>query len=875
MNDIFQSLSESDPTATGGEEMDASRRTLLACQKCFEEFSIVCEECELEMSLRDPVVMSNCRDFMHRYSSVFMSRVTLELSWNLGKDKASSNFSLSDVFIIESIKFFHSIDSLKHFQFLPRSLFIGLRENLQTYDQLCKYLSHLLVDRNIVWFNELNELQPRQRGYKLREFYKIVNFQVEKIHKCFYLSDKNDVATKTDLITNTIHTMVFSLAKYVKCLDFANYGEEALLEHILACQEIVKFCFGLKVYPYHGKINNKSATENFGVNVDALLQQWVIALQDSELEGLSTTFLTSADTAAASAVKNTFHTFEDIRVMFFYEKPGMGWLGGKVCQLYLDRVTTWMVAFCDRASATPCEFHRITIRETIRMVVYSYVKGLCDRYKNDKKFMLSEEGSQQLAADLQTVMSWVDEQNVKLIPPTVKNKSEYKGCNDLTMLLRNIRMFVTSDESSLLFCLSEAIQHFGTASSLHLYDLARLCLKIRDDVSNSTRKHVLGLFSTYVDQLQRASLEEYGPLSKSHPRLSGPELLADLFPRVGVYHCSGKKWSLEKLHDSETTARLEIAAMVTDACNISRIRHAGMTKESKEVLRKQRSTFRKKRRSCGVDDLASVGSSDAPDASDDTCSSELWQLLDPSYVEIDSSSSVTPSEVGMGDEEYDRGVFESALDMFSSDDDDDDYQDGIEKEDYELAVERPFVDLHGCTFEELHQTLRPKVFADVVIPPIHFVNSFSVCRVSSTPKSSIIVKGAWCPTDEDYDEEESARRLQQAGSLSLPIMEPLTIRKSLSVVSDVYLEGLNDSAGNTTSDTITTDNDTTDVNNLPLGKDSIMTDSDHLRPEETLQQTPSDDSSSASEQLERSRSGSVAPKKPPKPRRYSRVESEV
>jgi hypothetical protein len=510
MNDIFQSLADSS-VHIAGEEMDAGRRVLLACQKCLEEFAIVCEECELEMSMRDPVVMSNCRDFMHRYSSVFMSRVTLELSWHLGKDKISSNSTLSDVFIIESIKFFHTMDSIKHFQFLPRTLFIGLRENLQTFDQLSKYLSHLLVDRNAVWFKELDELQPRQRGYKLREFYKIVNFQVEKIHKCFYLTEKGDVETKSVLITNTINTMVFSLANYVKGLDFSNYGEEALLEHILACQEIVKFCFGLKVYPYHGKINDRSATENFGVDIESLSQQWVIALGDHDLELLSAIFLTSADTAAASAVKNTFQTTEDIRVMFFYEKPGMGWIGGKVCQSYLDRVTTWMIAFCERASATPCEFHRITIRETIRMVVFSFIKGLCDRYKNDKKFMLSEDGIQQLAADLQSIMSWVDSQNVKLIPPTVKNKSEYKGCNDLTMLLRNIRMFATSDESSLLFCFSEAIQHFGTASSLHFYDLARLCLKIRDDVSNSTRKFVLGQFSTYVEQLQRASLEELYP----------------------------------------------------------------------------------------------------------------------------------------------------------------------------------------------------------------------------------------------------------------------------------------------------------------------------------------------------------------------------
>jgi hypothetical protein len=887
MNDVFLSVTDSDTVDNNGDATDASRQTLLACQKCFEEFSLICEECDLEMSHRDPVVMSNCRDFMHRYASLFMSRITLELSWYLGKDKLSNSDDVSDVFVIESIKFTHSIDSIKHYQFLPRSLFIGLRENLQTYDQLSKFLSNLLLDRNEAWFKELDELQPRQRGYKLREFYKIVNFQVDKIHTSFYLSDKDDVDTKSKLIMSTINTMVFSLAKYVKCLDFSNYGEEALLEHILACQEIVKFCYGLKVYPYSGKINSQSATENFGVDPTKFTKQWVIALRDHELEVLSTTFLTSADTAAASAVKNTFQTFEDIRKMFFYEKAGMGWIGGKVCELYLGRVTTWMVAFCQRASATPCEFHRIAIRETIRMVVYSYIKGLCDRYKNDKKFILSENGSQQLASDLHSIMTWVDTQNVKLIPPTIKNKSEYKGCNDLTMLLRNIRMFVTSDESSLLFCLSEAIQHFGTASSLHIYDLARLCLKIRDDMSNSTRKYVLGLFSTYVEQLQRASLEEFGPLSKSHPRLSGPALLSDLFPRVGSLHCSGKKWSLEKLLESETDARLDIANLVTDACNISRIRRAGVTKEAKDAIRKQ-SSFRNKRQSCGVDEMASLrtGLLAAVDPDDDTSSSELWQLLDPSYVETSAETSDT---IGVGDKHGYADFNDDEVQDDSGCHARADQEGGSDKDDYELADERPFVDLHGCTFEELHHTLRPKVYTKTTFAPVCFVNNALTARRSSSgvmasPRSSSLMRSSLSlgdlgdviyndDSDDDYvgDDDDDDVDDDEAGEGDDDNMIlTQSDRKSGENVSGVNrIVEENIIAETSTTAAATCDNSTAGLaTNTTTHDDSRSRSrtSESERDSERERESLSSENTAASV---------VPPKKPPKPRRYSHVEGDA
>ena len=820
-----------------GDEMDISRQTLLACQKCFEELYLICEECEIEMTHRDPVVMSNCRDFMHRYAALFMSRVTLELSWYLGKDKLTSGDMSSDVFMIESIKFTHSIDSIKHFQFLPRTLFIGLRENLQTYDQLLKLLSRLLLERNDAWFGELNELQPRQRGHKLREFFKIVNFQVDKIHSSFYLSDKDDVDTKRKLLTSTISTMIFSLANYVQGLDFTNYGEEALLEHILACQEIVKFCFGLRVYPYNGKINEKSPMSNFGVDPHKLTKQWIIALRDHELEVVSTTFLNSANTAAASAVKNTFQTFADILNMFFYEKPGMGWIGGKVCELYLDRATTWMVAFCERASATPCEFHRIAIRETIRMVVFSYIHGLCERYKNDKKFMLSEEGSEQLASDLQAISSWVDTQNVKLIPPTIVNKSEYKGCNDLTMMVRNIRMFSTSDVSSLLFCLSEAIQHFGTSSALHVYDLARLCLKIRSDVSNNERKHVLGLFSTYVEQLLKYFFL-CAPLSKSHPRLSGPELLQDLFPRVGVYHCSGKKWSLEKLHESETDARLDIANLVTDACNISRIRRAGVTSEQKDSLsHRKQSSFSNKRKSCGVDGIGALRAETALDPNDDTSSSELWQLLDPSYVEPETT---TQSSIEEG----------NGFNDFDSDYDDEYHEDpnfkgsGEEngESDYELTDERPFVDLHGCTFEELHHSLRPKVYAKKSFVPILFVNGAQTPRKSMasirSASSQNIFKGSRDTYEDDEDDED----------VCSPIPNLIAHNSDDTNCKSADHAIINNNNNSTVIDDNTSAEPTTSANNI----NSI---------ESVRERSDSDGSTMTT--------SSAAPPKPPKPRRYS------
>lgn len=687
---------------------------------------------------------------MQRYCDLFRSRLTLELSGYFSISLAQVDLiGLGDECLIEAIRFFQTFDSLKNHKFLPRSLFSGVRENLVGADQLTKAFLKVLIDRNDTWFSELYELQPRQRGNKLSDYHRIVDYQIQKIHDTFYVSDLYDVKSKQILLLSAVDTLAMNIAKHVANTSFADYGEEALLGHILACQENVRYFSQLRVYPHSGcKISAKSNLDS--ITMDESKDKWVMALSRVCIEQVGESFLRSAHEAATAAVLNVSQTSTDIVNLLFVETGG--WIGGKVVHAYLDRVTGWMEAFCQRGASKPCEFHRIIRRETIRLVVVTYIRKLIDKYRLNKRFKLSADGETQVANDLQIIGRWVEQNNEKLIPSYVTDRGSYTGSNDVTMLIRNARLFMTSDESNILLCFVESIQHFGLACAPHLYDLARLALKIRSDLSKKARLSTLGSFGCYITKLTAATIEGFGPLSHPHPRISGPSILQELFPNTGATHCTGKKWSYEKLNDPDGHLNLEISTLVTDACSVARIRRA--------AYRDSSTTLHATSHASNTPGDLTTSSSTLTQSSDAGESSDTWQLLDPDHLRMEHGplDAERPSLQAIT-EERDRMMMAAAaislLDAaeFSTD----------PSERYAADSLKPFVDLYGCTFAEMHLSLRPPMYSDSTF-------TITTLRVPArTMSSAMMIDTAAVLSDEDTVSEDEFSGFDGDYDESLPL----------------------------------------------------------------------------------------------------------
>jgi hypothetical protein len=452
---------------------------------------------------------------------------------------------------------------------------------LLSLEKLIREYLHLIGQQVNKWSADFKELQPRHRGHKLTEFQKIIQESIDTIQMKYaeeYQSFPSHVSQQTFLII-TIETIAMTAAKHIEAIQFVEYGEDALLSHILACHDCIRYFTAIRVYSRRlpEKSSDGSVANEEHLKIDP--SGWMLTLSRTSVEQLGRIFLQSGTTAAIIAVKNMASTTRDLVTQFFIETPSGAkslWLTGQLIQNYLSRVTQWMEHICARNSRTPNEFYRIIHREVIRLVVSTYISTLISRYRLNKRFKLSEIGETRVAADLKDIHQWVLQQNESLIPSNVQDKGSFNGSNDILMLIRYLRMFITSDESNLMICFIESIQQFGLLSAPHLYDIARLAFKVRSDLTSKQREYILSGFALFINELssRTTSSDDFRPLSNNHPRLSGPEILSELCPEVGTYHCTGKKWSYETTIDPVT--RNEILQLVNEACHVAQIRRSGI-----------------------------------------------------------------------------------------------------------------------------------------------------------------------------------------------------------------------------------------------------------------------------------------------------------
>ena len=119
--------------------------------------------------------------------------------------------------------------------------------------------------------------------------------------------------------------------------------------------------------------------------------------------------------------------------------------------------------------------------ETLRLMITVYVNNMIICYRSNKNIKVSKEGINQLILDLQIIHSW----SIEYINPQLVQF-------EISFLLMLIQ-FLFSTHENLITCFSNSVQLFGLQYALHIYDMLRLMLKYRMDLSANVRHSVLGV----------------------------------------------------------------------------------------------------------------------------------------------------------------------------------------------------------------------------------------------------------------------------------------------------------------------------------------------------------------------------------------------
>lgn len=229
-------------------------------------------------------------------------------------------------------------------------------------------------------------------------------------------------------------------------------------------------------------------------------------------------------------------------------EQNMVWINGSLCAAFINNLDQWSSFIC---SALPERFTFMVYLQVARLMVHMYIANMIDRHKEKKRMVSTERGVRQIAQDLMAIKSWI---------------STYeKDANAVTEqhVIVVLQSFLLCSQRDMVQAFSEAILLFGIKYAYHAYDLLRLCLKFRPEISDIDRKAVLGLCCEFIHAVQKAM--DADGFSFSLPT-QDMTMLDMLLPKVGIEHCTGFKWKLCTLSDP-AAVQMTLAVIVAETCN--------------------------------------------------------------------------------------------------------------------------------------------------------------------------------------------------------------------------------------------------------------------------------------------------------------------
>jgi hypothetical protein len=361
---------------------------------------------------------------------------------------------------------------------------------------------------------------------------------------------------------------------------------------------------------------SKPSSENPDMMLLAPSSTRIIAryiLPPAVADAVATACKISAKEAVFAAVENAGIQAVDILEMLFEETAAVrgtnrvvdGWVGGAAVKALVRRLDVWLYSFLQSFSVADngvgsgvCVYSDVVKLAVCKLLVRLYLMTFVRRYVHDKGNRLSRRGCQQVHEDLGIIAAWITTLDEELATQgsNISFVLEKKLMESMQQwLVCKATVSVSQDGHTVLKSYASAIQIFGIKYALEVYDLMRLVLKMRVDVSSGDRKRVLGQCSEFYRQLQGAvqsdpTLMQAGGLGSVGKLSAGVRnrkvIFEDLCPLVGQEHCTGKKWSMEPLNSDIAPIRVLIAQLITavgEAARAARLASRTITMASNDV----------------------------------------------------------------------------------------------------------------------------------------------------------------------------------------------------------------------------------------------------------------------------------------------------
>ena len=197
-----------------------------------------------------------------------------------------------------------------------------------------------------------------------------------------------------------------------------------------------------------------------------------------------------------------------------------------MCRSYLSCLEAWL---SDLLECIPSQYIPLSKVETARLISRLYLKALIKFYQENKRSKFSDRGRKQVLDD----MSRINGRLLDLFKDSDAIEEQH--------LFEVLSDFITAPFGDVLHLYASALQIFGIQYALQIYDLLRLCLKIRGDCNSKTRKSTLALCAEFYIQLQNAVAADPTLLGGIQQRRSAySSVFNELCPKIGSEHCTGR-----------------------------------------------------------------------------------------------------------------------------------------------------------------------------------------------------------------------------------------------------------------------------------------------------------------------------------------------
>eukprot|EP01038_Epipyxis_sp_PR26KG_P008273 gene8273-11200_t len=540
-----------------------------AAKTSIEEFIVICKECLIELN----------------------GRIILELSFIPGL--LEKKFELmGESTICASIELIAAIDSLRLFNFIQPDVIRVLNDSLFTIGQLISSIINLSIHRLDAFFEMTihPSVPPLQRSMKLID----IEMVIQEFIKSISINLDDDYMILKIILSKVITSQILGFSDQLMSIDFSSYDEIALVKHISSCDSIIKKFEGLKVRLNDRKLISKNNTNNMintnkstSDDVDDTQTVYMIISTDV-IDSLISSCYGSSKQASKQAIYNMSLNIKSILDGVLNENNG-DWISGAIIQAYVYRLDSWATEF---VLTVPNRFSILIFIETTRLVISTYLQTIVHYYQRHKNIKLTERGILQFERDLNIINEWMDQSAEKTSTSMIYNNpnnfnklssSKYEQKQQhISNFLQEVQVeknllltvckFLHFNHSNALEYYAESVLVFGLQYSFHLYDIIRLIMKFRIDILPTNRRLILALCSEYLMKLSEAVVLD--PLlsegtHKSHSGYLEISIFDLLCPRVGMEHCTGKKWALEK-HPNPLSIQLEIINLVTKTCNEAR-----------------------------------------------------------------------------------------------------------------------------------------------------------------------------------------------------------------------------------------------------------------------------------------------------------------